>query len=70
MQPVLASKAFYGVATHTPNPGLLDINGWQSMTVTQAAQAVQRSGYPDAYAKWETLARDIVAHESGAPPIS
>lgn len=69
MQPVLASKAFYGVATHTSNPGLLDINGWQSMTVTQAAQAVQRSGYPDAYAKWETLARDIVAHESGAPPI-
>ncbi len=69
MDPVRSSKAFYGVATHTSNPGLLDINGWQSMTVTQAAQAVQRSGYPDAYAKWETLARDIVAHESGAPPI-
>ncbi|MCM0620075.1 peptidoglycan-binding domain-containing protein [Nocardioides bruguierae] len=67
--PVLASKAFYGVATHTPNPGLLDISGWQSMTVTEAAQAVQRSAYPDAYAKWESLARDIVAHESGAPAI-
>ncbi len=40
------------------------------MTVTQAAQAVQRSCCPDAYAKWESLARDIVAHESGAPPIS
>ena len=70
MDPVLSSKAFYGVAAHTPNPGLLDISGWQSMTVTQAAQAVQRSCCPDAYAKWETLARDIVAHESGAPPIS
>lgn len=69
LDPVLASKAFYGVAAHTPNPGLLDISGWQSMSVTQAAQAVQRSGYPDAYAKWETLARDIVAHESGAPTI-
>jgi peptidoglycan hydrolase-like protein with peptidoglycan-binding domain len=68
---VLASKAFYGVATHTSNPGLLDIAGWQQMTVTQAAQKVQRSAYPDAYAKWETLARDIVAHEAaGAPPIS
>jgi hypothetical protein len=33
------------------------------MPLTQAAQAVQRSGFPDAYAKWETLARDIVAHE-------
>jgi peptidoglycan hydrolase-like protein with peptidoglycan-binding domain len=64
--PVLASKAFYGVATHTSNPGLLDISGWQSMTVTQAAQKVQRSAYPDAYAKWESLARDIVAHEASA----
>lgn len=69
LDPVLASKAFYGVATHTPNPGLLDVSGWESMTVTQAAQAVQRSGYPDAYAKWETLARDVLAHEVGAPSI-
>ena len=30
--------------------------GWQSMTVAQAAQAVQISAYPDAYAKWETSA--------------
>jgi peptidoglycan hydrolase-like protein with peptidoglycan-binding domain len=67
--PVLASKAFYGVATHTSNPGLTDVSGWESMSVAEAAQAVQRSAYPDAYAKWETLARDIVAHESGAPSI-
>lgn len=67
--PVLASKAFYGVASHTPNPGLLDISGWQSMSVTAAAQAVQRSAYPDAYAKWEGLARDIVANEGGTAPI-
>ncbi len=71
MDPVLSSKAFYGVASHTSNPGLVDIGGWQSMTVTQAAQAVQRSCCPDAYAKWESLARDIVAHEaSTTPPIS
>ena len=69
MDPVKSSKAFYGVATHTNNPGLKDISGWANMTVTQAAQAVQRSCCPDAYAKWETLARDIVAHESGAPAI-
>jgi peptidoglycan hydrolase-like protein with peptidoglycan-binding domain len=67
--PVLASQAFYGVATHTANPGLTDVSGWQSMPVTEAAQAVQRSAYPDAYARWETLARDIVAHEAGAPSI-
>jgi peptidoglycan hydrolase-like protein with peptidoglycan-binding domain len=66
---VLASKAFYGVASHTGNPGLTDISGWQSLSVTVAAQRVQRSCCPDAYAKWEGLARDIVAHESGAPAI-
>ncbi|MGH4028708.1 C40 family peptidase [Actinomycetota bacterium Odt1-20B] len=46
--PVHASKKFY--------QGLLRVSGWQSMTVTQAAQAVQQSGFPDAYAKWEPLA--------------
>ena len=70
VDPVLAATAFYGIASHTSNPGLVDISGWQSMPVTQAAQAVQRSGFPDAYAKWESLARDIVAHESGAPAIA
>lgn len=67
--PVPASRAFYGVADHTPNAGLLDIAGWESMPVTEAAQAVQRSAFPDAYAQWEGLARDIVANESGAPSI-
>jgi len=66
---VLASKAFYGVATHTGNPGLTDIAGWPSLSVTVAAQRVQRSCCPDAYARWEGLARDVVAHESGAPAI-
>ena len=54
--PVRAAKAFYGGASD-PNGsntrGLLDIPGWQSMTFTQAAQAVQISAYPDAYAQWE-----------------
>jgi LysM repeat protein len=37
--------------------GLLDISGWQSMALTVAAQKVQVSAYPDAYAKWEKSAR-------------
>lgn len=41
-------------------PGLLDIAGWQSMSVTDAAQAVQRSAHPDAYAKHESMARAVV----------
>ena len=61
MDPVHAAKAFFGGAGN-PNKGktigLLDIPGWQNMTVTQAAQAVQRSATPNAYAKWEASARD------------
>ena len=59
MNPVRASLAFFGGASN-PNPtvtrGLLDIAGWEAMTVTQAAQAVQISAYPDYYAKWQTSA--------------
>lgn len=46
--PVQASTKFY--------EELLRVSGWQSMTVTQAAQAVQQSGSPDAYARREPLA--------------
>ncbi|MYT96598.1 MULTISPECIES: C40 family peptidase [unclassified Streptomyces] len=46
--PVYASERFY--------KALLKVKGWQQMTVTQAAQAVQASGFPDAYAQWEPLA--------------
>ncbi|HEU4849520.1 MAG TPA: LysM peptidoglycan-binding domain-containing protein [Terrimesophilobacter sp.] len=65
--PVYASRLFFGGPSN-PNKGntrgLLDIPGWQSMTVTQAAQAVQRSAYPNAYAKWETSARAWLAQLS------
>ncbi len=37
----------------------MEVKGWQQMTITQAAQAVQRSGYPDAYAQWEPLSRAL-----------
>jgi hypothetical protein len=40
---------------------LTAIPGWQSMPVTAADQAVQRSAFPDAYAKWEPTARAVVA---------
>jgi hypothetical protein len=47
-----AAKFFYA---------LVRVDGWQDMPVTVAAQRVQRSAYPDAYAKHERLARWIVA---------
>ncbi|GAA3796733.1 C40 family peptidase [Streptomyces phyllanthi] len=49
--PVYASRKFY--------KALLKVDGWQQMTITQAAQAVQKSGYPGAYAKWENIARAL-----------
>jgi hypothetical protein len=64
--PSLSARAFYGVADHTANPGLLDIVGWQTFTIAEAAQAVQRSAFPDAYAKWEAAAKSIVEQLAGS----
>ena len=57
LDPAHAATSFYR--------GLLAIPGWQAMPTTQAAQAVQRSAYPDAYAKWDQTATDIVASLTG-----
>ncbi|NBE53960.1 C40 family peptidase [Streptomyces boluensis] len=48
LDPVHASTKFY--------EGLQQVPGWQSLSITQAAQEVQKSGFPEAYAKWEPLA--------------
>jgi LysM repeat protein len=59
-----ATRAFFGGAGD-PNGsrtrGLLDIPGWENLTFAQAAQAVQISAYPDAYAKWEASAYSWLA---------
>ena len=59
MDPAHATRLFFG-GPNNPNAGktrgLLDISGWESMTLTVAAQRVQISAYPDAYAKWEPSA--------------
>ena len=64
LDPVRATAAFFGGSSN-PNPGLtiglLDIPGWSSLSVSAAAQAVQKSAHPDAYAKWETSARAWLA---------
>ncbi|NES32015.1 hypothetical protein G3561_31240, partial [Micromonospora terminaliae] len=40
--------------------GLKQVDGWDKMPLTEAAQTVQVSAYPDAYAQWEQQATDIV----------
>jgi LysM repeat protein len=55
-----SSTAFF-VGVRGKTQGLLDISGWRDMSVTEAAQAVQISAYPDAYGKWEQSARSWLA---------
>lgn len=50
--PAYASRKFY--------EKLLTVPGWQRMPLTRAAQRVQRSAYPDAYAKHEPAATQLV----------
>jgi hypothetical protein len=60
--PRYAARTFYGE--------LLKVNGWESMRVTDAAQAVQRSAHPEAYEKWadkaESLAKALTGDARGA----
>lgn len=63
--PVKSSEAFFGKAKHTGNPGLLDVKGWKTMAVTVAAQTVQGSGFPEAYAQHEAKSVAIVEAASG-----
>ncbi|GGJ75198.1 hypothetical protein GCM10010123_01470 [Pilimelia anulata] len=53
VDPVYASTAFY--------QRLIQVPAWEHLTITQAAQAVQRSAFPDAYAKWEPLAAQLAS---------
>ncbi|HNQ20134.1 MAG TPA: M23 family metallopeptidase [Bacteroidales bacterium] len=56
--PTYSATAFFnGAGT---NKGLFDYKGRNSVSIAKAAQWVQKSAYPDAYAKWEDEATKIV----------
>jgi hypothetical protein len=57
LDPVYASTKFY--------QALQKVSGWQRMTLTQAAQAVQHSGSPTAYAQHEQPAQIVAAVFTG-----
>jgi hypothetical protein len=40
---------------------LLEVPGWDSGRLTEIAQAVQRSGYPELYQQWEPMAVELTA---------
>lgn len=62
--PAQAAEMFY-TGGHAGQRGLLDISGWQLMTIAGAAQAVQVSAFPSAYARWEPLATKVVDQVTG-----
>jgi hypothetical protein len=55
--PVYATNAFYDA--------LQEVDGYDSMEITVAAQEVQRSGYPDAYADHEKDGRALASALTG-----
>ncbi len=58
--PVHAATAFYDKLRSEPD--------WTTMSVTEAAQLVQRSASPQAYARWETQARAMARALTGETP--
>src|SRR5674476_346182 len=60
LDPVHATNAFYDV--------LIKINGYQSMAITQVAQQVQHSAYPQAYADHEEEGRILASTLAGHSP--
>ena len=60
--PVYAATAFY--------KALEGVSGWPGLSVTDAAQAVQVSAFPDAYAQWEQQAGDIISALYGYGPYA
>jgi hypothetical protein len=50
--------------------GLARVPGYQGMPLAAAAQTVQVSAFPDAYAQWETMAADLVRAADGTGPYA
>src|SRR4051794_12037665 len=62
LDPVHATNAFYDALDRVP--------GYADLPVTVAAQRVQRSGYPSAYAVYESDARALASALTGFSPAS
>jgi hypothetical protein len=47
---------------------LVEIPGWDTGRLTDVAQAVQRSGFPEAYQQWEPMASEVAATLGSSEP--
>src|SRR5689334_21105971 len=64
LDPAKSAAMFY-TGGQAGQPGLLDIPGCEQLPLTVAAQQVQQSETPDAYAKWEQPANQVVGAVEG-----
>lgn len=62
LDPIYATNAFYDV--------LIEVEGWQDGEITEVAQTVQRSAYPDAYADHEWEGRVLASALTGQTPAA
>jgi hypothetical protein len=62
LDPVYSAGRFYDALVAVPN--------YQTLPITKAAQAVQRSGFPEAYAQHEPTARAFASALTGYSPSS
>jgi len=71
LDPRWAAMAFFGgVRSASTNTGLLDVPGWEGMSLSDAAEAVQGSTFGDRYAQWEPSATRLVDNNQDVPPIA
>ena len=47
---------------------LVGVPGWETGRLTEVAQAVQRSAFPEAYQQWSDLAEKLAAAQVSALP--
>ena len=59
--PQVAARKFFAA--------LLDVPSWETLPVTVAAQRVQRSAFPLAYAKWEAIASALAGTALGGSTL-
>ena len=57
MDPIYSTNAFYDA--------LVKVEGYEALSVTEAAQKVQRSGFPEAYSQHEDLGRAFASALTG-----
>ncbi len=66
MNPEKSARMFF-LGGKAGQRGLFDFKNRNKMTLAQAAQSVQVSALPDAYAKWQAMAQQVVSNTGFEP---